>query len=547
MAINTLPTHDAVRVSRNSLTLLLSLFFFASATFSVLFPDLVMLVDDCEQCIVPFPMYAAIVLAVSGLLNLYFYLNPDLPEKKSLIFFCALLLSLFALGLSSEEVYMSDSYEHFLISKYSPSYPALFLDMWNRPFFTLLTFLPAMAGMFFVRLLNVLLSLGTVYFIHKCAVKLNLDFKESIPLLSVSVPFFLLVGTSALTEMSMAFFFSLGLYLLLSGSRLKAAIAFSSLPFFRPEGFVVLALTALYFLMRREYRPALLSAAIPGLMNLIGFLATGQIFWLITSSPYFDGNYESFPIYYFALQLPMIVGPFLVLPFMAGLANSYKEKVMALLASSFLAVVLIYSYMLFTGKFVNIILLRVFISLLPAILLLALYGISMKKYFQRPAIALFLLLVIPAIFFSETLVLKGLTVIALGAAILWMLPVDKKSMALGAAAVALLLIHIPQPLNTEHFYAKETAEFLTGSNISSFYTDHPAVHYFTGTDFIKQSYPASRKRAVFSDGDVLVWDAHFSAYRFSRKDLMESNEWEVLATFGKPGKNPQFIVARKPG
>lgn len=536
---------DLMLAHKKHLTLIFSILLFVFSVLSFSSGEAISRIEDCVACPVPLNIYIGTVLLIGCLINLLFYVYPQQTEKNIRKIFFVILFFLIGVSILSPEIFMTDSYEHFLISKYAISHPELFLNQWNKPFFTILTFLAAQLGLLFVRLINVVLAIGTIIVVEKIAKKIGLSFSYFTAALMLGAPFFLILSTSVLTELSMAFFLSLAILFFVQGKKMKASLVFSALPFFRSEGLVVLIIFALYFLIKKEFKPFLVIFSIPLIMNLIGFLVTGQIFWIFTSNPYMVGNFDAYPLNYFWFFIPLMVGPISVGPFLTGLFYPKKNELMYLLSAIFLSLFSIYTLILFSGNFVNIIFIRVFISILPVIVLLILFGLSLleTKNSLKP-ILLSAIVLFPIIFFAPTAMQKIFAIIAFFGSVLWVLPIDKRSLLLIGILISTIFAHPPQPLNPEHRYAKEASEFLIENNLTTkpIYSWHAAVYFFSGVDPYKNNFQKGFYDVNFVEGSIFVWDRHFGVRTVSQDAILNDSSWTKLEEIKAENSSKPFII-----
>lgn len=214
---------------------------------------------------------------------------------------------------------------HYLLARYAWHHPDNFFNLWGRPLFTLISFPFAQFGMTGMKLMNSLLSVLTGYGAYLALKKLEIRPSWVAVLFVCFTPIWLYVTISALTEVLFGFMLVLSILLILRKRYVFSAIVLSFLMFARLEGFILLPLFGLVFLLRRKY------LAIPFLLtgfvcySLAGLLLTHDLLWIIHRFPYmassetYAGVRGSF--LHYLVQWDVTLGIPLALFFLAGLAG----------------------------------------------------------------------------------------------------------------------------------------------------------------------------------------------------------------------------------
>src|SRR5688572_14723904 len=105
-----------------------------------------------------------------------------------------------ALWVLHPDSYQQDGGYHFLFARWAWVHADLFVDVWNRPAFTLLYSLPARAGYAPAKLLTVLVCAACAWQTWRLAIALNLPRSPlAVPLLFLQ-PSFFLICTETITE-----------------------------------------------------------------------------------------------------------------------------------------------------------------------------------------------------------------------------------------------------------------------------------------------------------------------------------------------------------
>ncbi|MBX9928132.1 MAG: hypothetical protein K2X99_04390 [Gemmatimonadaceae bacterium] len=183
-----------------------------------------------------------------------------------------------------------DSVQHYLIARYAPHHPDLFLDQWGKPLYTLLVAPVAHLGFLAVTLMNAGLLLATCFIAWRIALLQGLREAWLAPLLIGFSPVVLGNSNSGLTEPLAAAWLAFGLWLIARGDLRAGVLELSFLPFVRSEGFVVLLVVVVWLLAARQWMLVLLSSVGSLLFNLIGWWHTGATFWILSNNPYVNAS-----------------------------------------------------------------------------------------------------------------------------------------------------------------------------------------------------------------------------------------------------------------
>lgn len=258
----------------------------------------------------------------------------DLKQQSEWTFLLGVLLVCFIAQLItvftfSGTIDSGDSIQHYLLARYAPQHPELFLDHWGKPFFSLLATIPASFGFKGMQLFNCIMALWTIANVYWIARKLIPTYAWAAPILLLFMPGMMRSQFSGLTEPLMAAWISWALLLLLSERRWQGALVASFLPFIRTEGFLLLPIFAFYLLegMGRQqlreaggslFQPAFLKKLIPALAllaagtiaySIIGGIAKGDLTWVFTENPYENlDNYGKGDWGHFPQQLVFVIG-----------------------------------------------------------------------------------------------------------------------------------------------------------------------------------------------------------------------------------------------
>ena len=160
-------------------------------------------------------------------------------------FLITTLLACFSMGTYES----GDSIQHYLISRYSFKHPELFFNHWGKPFFVLLSSSFAQFGFLGINIFNILCATLTGLISYKIAKHLQLDKPWLTPVFALFAPIYYVTLITGLTEPLFGLVLMAGIYLVLKQNFTASALLISFLPFARTEGFVLLPLFALAYLI----------------------------------------------------------------------------------------------------------------------------------------------------------------------------------------------------------------------------------------------------------------------------------------------------------
>ncbi len=188
-------------------------------------------------------------------------------------------------GVVSAVPYLTDAQGHHLISRYAWKHPQLFLDVWNRPLYTVVTALPASFGFRFNQLAHIGMSIVVIWLTMRLAQRAGVKRTGLIAPLMLAQPAFLSVSWATMTEQLFLIVF-LGACILLIDERPRmAGLIIGLAPLVRPEGLLLVLLWPV-ILFRHEYT----AVAMPwfGLLTwvLAGIPVYGDPLWLLNVNPY---------------------------------------------------------------------------------------------------------------------------------------------------------------------------------------------------------------------------------------------------------------------
>ena len=205
------------------------------------------------------------------------------PESfiLALVFVLLLVLSFFSQGYYGG----TDNINHYFLSRYSWTYPNLFLNPWGRPLYTILSSPFAQFGFQGIKVFNVILGTLSAWLLMKTARELKVKPSWLAIIILCFTPLYMIMLFTAMTEIVFSFVFICSLYLFFSKRFIAAAIVISFLPFARSEGYFMIPVIFLGLVLRREWK------AIPFLglgfvvFSLLGAYQFKDLLWVIRNNP----------------------------------------------------------------------------------------------------------------------------------------------------------------------------------------------------------------------------------------------------------------------
>ncbi len=248
----------------------------------------------------------------------------------SLLAVVFILLAIFSTGTHGG----ADDYVHYSIARYAFKYPALFLDHWGKPIFTLLSSPFAQFGFTGMKIFNIIVGSFTAYLLYLLLKIRNYKLAIIAPVFLFFAPIYTVLLLSGMTEIFFSFLLVLAIYLFFREKYIFAAIVVSFLPIARTEAFILIPFFIIAFSWRKKWTslPFLLTAFC--LYGLVGWIFVyHDFFWLIHQNPYKYKVplYGSGELLHFVKNLKNITGlPLLILSipgFAIAFYNLFKKGI----------------------------------------------------------------------------------------------------------------------------------------------------------------------------------------------------------------------------
>jgi hypothetical protein len=415
----------------------------------------------------------------------------------------------------------ADSYTHHLIAKWAFVHPALFLDHWGKPVYTMLSAPFAQFGLMGSVVFNIILTVLSGWL----AFKLALSLKWKNPLLAifftVFTPIFFLVSFSSLTETLFAFWLLWVVYLWAKEEYKWSVVLLSLIPFIRTEGilFYPLIVIALWQVNRIKWSGLLLIGG--GIFSLLRVLVFKDVLWFFNRNPYSLNSslYGSGDYLHFINELPMLFGwPTAVLFLVGALVwikaiwNKPKSSSSALflfVLSGAIGYVLAHSLVWGMGMGSSAGLVRVMAGVGPLFGLVAFVGFN--EIIQKFSVNKFSQYILP-ILMGVTLVIEATT-----------------------------KHKLPIARDREFVVMEDVTSYILENNLQNSYIVYanPMVAYLLNLDHFesqKSSHTlknASIPNGGLNKGDLVIWDAHFSPNenQLKKSFFMNNPNFKVLETF----------------
>jgi hypothetical protein len=215
--------------------------------------------------------------------------------KKQFLFYitlalvgvCLWLLHLWSPGYRGG----GDTYNHYLIAKFSWKYPHLILDYWGKPLYNLIASPFTQLGLQGSVLLNIVCLLGSSLLVFLTAKELQLKYYFLAGIVVLFSPIFIDTTISSLTEPLCAMALMIAVFLVVKEKYVGAALVAGFLPHLRSEGLILMGVLAIFLVLKSRSWKVLVALAAGSLVfNTLGWFQTGEPFWIITNNPYIQAQ-----------------------------------------------------------------------------------------------------------------------------------------------------------------------------------------------------------------------------------------------------------------
>jgi len=452
-------------------------------------------------------------------------------KTEKILFYILLILSFFTVIIiyfKADTTYdQGDGIVHYQIARYSWKYPIFFLDLWGKPFFTLISSPFAQFGLKGMYIFQALNAAIISWFLFNIASKINLKFAWTIPAFVFFAPVYFALMNSGLTEICFGMMFMFSVWLVFKKKYYVSAVIASLLPFVRPEAYVVMPLLTVIYAYRRKYFaiPLLLTAAI--IYTLIGNYYFKDLLWIIHQNYKFD--VDSYPgmkgsyFHYFgffnqiwgsAYTLLLLIGIGIILKqvyqlFHRKADHEFVEEIFILILGSTIGFFTLHSLLCgMPGIVNNLGMLRYLAVLIPGSALIALIGLNLINLLALKKIN----------FLKQAIVILVVIMVIWSPFAQWFYPFKP---------------------NPEQVVMKQMANYLNASlpNFRKICFYHPSLPFFADLDPYDYNRVESIQAANLDrlnqlpDSTLVLWDSHFM-------------KGEGQIPFNWLSENPNFIMLK---
>ena len=426
-----------------------------------------------------------------------------------------------------------DSIVHYLFARYAPAHPKLFFDHWAKPLFVILASPFAQFGFGGIKVFNAINSVITIIYTYKVTELLKIKNPVIVIILMMFAPLNYILTFSGLTEPLFAMFLILGIYFCLKEKYVTASLIISFLPYVRSEGLIIIGIFGLYFMLIKKWKsiPFLITGS--AVISIAGYFVYHDLLWVFTKIPYATLNsvYGSGTITHFAEKLVYVVGvPICVLVwigFSTLVIKLFRKKAnteeFLFLLSSFSLFLIAHSLFWYLGIFNSYGLIRVMISIMPVMAIIALMGFNAltESFIKTEKIGIII----------KVIVLGYILIFPFAphpAAIQW----EEKMMLQGG-----------------QLRAMEVADFISKNNQAKYpiIYSHPALSMALNLDPFDENKVRKFTRENISgmrSGELLIWDNVFVEFEsgIKKSDLDAMPELTQIFLY-KTEKGPEVVYS----
>ncbi len=453
------------------------------------------------------------------------------PITDKILFYILLAVSFFTVLIvyfKADSTYDGgDGIVHYQIARYSWKYPSFFLDLWGKPFFTLISSPFAQFGLKGMYLFQALNAAVISWLLFSISSKINLKFAWTIPVFVFFAPVYFAVMNSGLTEVCFGMVFMFSAWLVFNKRYYASALVASLLPFVRAEAYVVMPLLATIYVYRKKFFaiPLLITATL--IITFIGFFHYKDILWIISKNVQYVGdNYPGMKgsyLHYFGAYrqiwgtvytILLLLGSGVILSqiyrlFFRKPEHEYVEEVFVLFLGNTVGVFFLHSLLCAMPGIVNNLgMVRYLAVLIPSSAIIALIGLNTinpsafkKSDFIKPVIVILVLIMVVGSSFKQ-----------------W---------------------YYPFKPNNEQIVMKQMAAHIlaTRPNYKKICFYHPALPFYANLDPYDNKkievIPAANLERInqLPDSTLLLWDSHFM-------------KGEGQIPFNWLSENPNFIMLK---
>lgn len=284
----------------------------------------------------------------------------------------------------------ADSFVHYRISRYAFNYPSLFLDLWGKPLFTILSSPFAQFGFNGIKLFNVGVAGLTAWFALRITEHLGWRNGYLAIAACLFAPVYFILIPSGMTELLFGLVLVLAIFLFFKEKYIWSAIVISFLPFARNEGMFILPFFFMAYLLKRSYRCIPFMATAFLFFSFLGWSHFGNFFWIVKNNPYTGDAaiYGHGKLFHFVENYQEILGKPLTIAFLSGLVaiafgsgnriNDNRQYIIVLIVLPALTYFAAHSFLWWKGIGGSLGLTRVMAGIIPLVAIISVSFFSGK-------------------------------------------------------------------------------------------------------------------------------------------------------------------------
>lgn len=450
------------------------------------------------------------------------------------------------------------------------------LDFWKNPWailgnapkpgYKIFMVVPALFGYDFVLFVNSLIASLTVYLTYKLIKLYGINYAYFGALLLALQPSFFDISFRSYPEIFTALCFVIFLILYKKEFYFWAAFVCGYIFTVRQEIALFGIILAIIYIKEKRFKEILAIAIIPVVYNLLGYLKTGDILYVLSEMKNvsaFEYKME-YPQFYHYLQVYIfIVGPISFVLFLQGFLSFFAEKNKA---KEFINKYLLFYILFVLILFVHTLTMltksnpgnwRYLLHISPICAFFATIGFNNlvnEKYKKFNYIVAGIAILITFAFLSKTTDGRVLLDVSNYTKVLFLIifvavtsimSVKIPNDYLNKVSVLLIIVTIiylgidfkPKVLSVENITVKSATEYLNSQNFEGrdFYTNHTIVKFYSN-DYKRDPskfHPLNSKNlSVAPKGSILAWDTHYG-YR-------PDSVWKCDVNLDEIQKNPDY-------
>lgn len=469
----------------------------------------------------------------------------------------------FIFSYLSTGFYQDDEVAHYITMRDFWNNPWIIMSNWGKPGWKILLVLPSLLGYKPVLLVNSFLAALTAFFVIKLAKELKIKNSFLAGIIFGFQPLILQLAFRSYAEIFTGLLLTLTLLCYFRKQYVLSAIFCGWAFTVRQESALLCLLLAIYFIINKKYWQILFIALLPLILNIIGFLHTGDPVWAWTEmkqlSDFNLGIERSF-FHYFEVFI-FIAGPIVFALFIIGLVKPFYKienrqeffRREFLIYSFFFIVFLFQCYLVIKGT--NPGSWRYLLQVSPFASLIALIGyneLTEMKSKNYVAVTLIAILFITLVYLSKE---------ATGLLLTDTKEYSKLLFILILAAGALVLIYLPKKQDLKTFLIltiiltifytlyfekpkQQSAENIAVNDLAQWYNNNidkytPVLYnhsliFFYGNIFGEQKKLFNilnmKSLQEAPKKTIVIWDSHYS-YRPEYKNDTQLNYLQDTSKF----------------